>query len=328
MSAAPSTSSHVKRAGLQVHQQLVELLEQEIAPGISANPETFWQSLADLVRDFTPRNQALLETREVLQQQIDTWHREHPGRDYDTAAYRAFLQKIGYLLPADEPFTISTENVDPEVASVAGPQLVVPVMNARYALNAANARWGSLYDALYGTDVIPEDGGAERGGSYNPVRGDRVIALAREFLDAHFPLEHASHKDATTYSVHAGALSVTFDDGAESGLQFPGQFVGYGGDPEKPHSILLKHNGLHADILIDRDSEIGATDAAGVCDVILESAVTTIQDCEDSVAAVDGEDKAVVYRNWLGLMRGDLSETFSKGGRDMQRRLNPDREYT
>ena len=328
MSTTQSFSSRVTRAGLQVHPHLVELLESDITSGTSVNPESFWQALADLVRDFAPRNRELLETREKLQQQIDAWHREHPGRDYDRAAYRTFLEDIGYLLPQGEPFTISTTNVDPEIASVAGPQLVVPVMNARYALNAANARWGSLYDAFYGTDVIPEDEGAERGGSYNPVRGERVIALARDFLDEHFPLADASHKAASAYTVREGALVVALDGGAESALQSPGQFVGYRGNAEAPTNILLQRNGLHADILIDPDSEIGATDSAGVRDIVLESAVTTIQDCEDSIAAVDGEDKALVYRNWLGLMRGDLSETFSKGDREMQRTLNPDRDYT
>ena len=328
MSATQSSSSRLNRKGLQVHPHLVELLESDITPGTIVSPDSFWQALADLVRDFAPRNRELLETREKLQQQIDAWHREHPGRDYDRVAYRTFLEDIGYLLPQGEPFTIGTTNVDPEIASVAGPQLVVPVMNARYALNAANARWGSLYDAFYGTDVIPEDGGAERGGSYNPVRGERVIALAREFLDEHFPLVDASHKAASAYTVREGALVVALEGGAESALKSPGQFVGYRGNAEAPTNILLQHNGLHADILIDPDSEIGATDSAGIRDVVLESAVTTIQDCEDSIAAVDGEDKALVYRNWLGLMRGDLSETFSKGDNEMQRTLNPDRDYT
>ncbi|TCO76181.1 malate synthase G [Chromatocurvus halotolerans] len=327
----PSTTSpepHVQRAGLQVHPRLVELLENDIAPGTSISPDAFWATLADLLRDFTPRNRELLEVRETLQRQIDDWHRQHPGKDYDRKAYRRFLEDIGYLLPAGEPFTISTENVDPEVAHVAGPQLVVPVMNARYALNAANARWGSLYDALYGTDVIPEENGAERGSRYNPVRGAQVIRLAREFLDEHFPLNGVSHKAVTAYRVSDGELVAERDNGATCQLHFPAQFIGYRGSQGEPSSILLKHNGLHADILIDRDSEIGATDAAGVRDVVLESAVTTIQDCEDSVAAVDGEDKAVVYRNWLGLMRGDLTESVEKGDRVLQRTLNPDREYS
>jgi len=321
------SENRAHRAGLQIHPHLADLLENEILPGTAINPERFWTTLADLLCDFVPRNRALLDIRETLQRQIDDWHRQHPGKHYDRQAYRTFLEEIGYLLPEGDPFTISTNNVDPEVATVAGPQLVVPVMNARYALNAANARWGSLYDALYGTDVIPEDDGAERGGSYNPVRGEHVIRMAREFLDTHCPLTEGSHKAATRYRVSDGNLSVELKDGTETRLQSAAQFIGYRGDADAPTSILLKHHGLHADILIDRDSEIGATDAAGVKDVVLESAVTTIQDCEDSVAAVDGEDKALVYRNWLGLMRGDLSESFNKGGRERQRTLNADREY-
>ena len=328
MTISQTPSTHVERANLRVHPQLADLLEADITPGTGISPEDFWNTLSALVAEFAPRNRDLLATRDHMQRQIDEWHRAHSGKDIDRTQYRRFLEEIGYLLPETESFSISTDNVDPEVAQVAGPQLVVPVMNARYALNAANARWGSLYDALYGTDVIPEDQGAERGGSYNPVRGDRVIALAREFLDAHFPLGHASHKAVTLYTVRDGVLLAQLDDDSESGLQSPEQFIGYRGDPERPESVLLRHNGLHADILIDPESEIGATDAAGVCDVVLESAVTTIQDCEDSVAAVDGEDKTLVYRNWLGLMRGDLCETVSKGGRQLQRRLNPDRHYT
>jgi len=275
-----------------------------------------------------PENQGLLAERESLQKQIDQWHRDRKGEAFDAAAYEAFLREIGYLHPEPEPFSISTENVDAEIAHIAGPQLVVPVMNARYALNAANARWGSLYDALYGTDAIPEDNGAERGGAYNPIRGDRVIAWARDFLDTHCQLTGGTHADATAYAISAGALSVQQASGDSATLSDPSQFVGYSGNAAAPESVLLCHNGLHIEIQIDANHPVGATDAAGVNDICLESALTTIQDCEDSVAAVDAEDKVVVYRNWLGLMRGDLTDTFKKGGDTLTRRLNPDRSFT
>ena len=262
-----------------------------------------------------------------MQAKIDDWHRAQSGADYDRSAYKAFLEEIGYLLPQPEPFSVVTQNVDPEIAQVAGPQLVVPVMNARYALNAANARWGSLYDALYGTDVISEEDGADRAGGYNPVRGDKVIAWARDFLDKHFPLTHGSHKNAAQYAVLDGGLVINQIDGSLSMLATPDQFAGYAGDADDPSGVLLKHNGLHVEIQIDREHSVGSADAAGVKDVCLESALTTIQDCEDSVAAVDAADKAVVYRNWLGLMKGDLEESFSKGGSTLKRTLNPDREF-
>ena len=303
-------TERVERGGLQVAAVLADLLEQRICPGTGVEARHFWESLAEIVRDLRPRNVELLEIREDLQRQIDAWHREHPGADYDRAAYRRFLEDIGYLLPEPEPFTIATENVDEEVAAMAGPQLVVPVMNARYALNAANARWGSLYDALYGTDAIAEDGGAERGGAYNPVRGAKVIAWARDFLDRHFPLASGSHRDAERYRVVDGSLRVTAD-GEERSLADAGQLRGYRGEPGAPEAVLLRHNGLHVEIQIDPESPIGSTDRAGVKDLLLESAVSTIQDCEDSVAAVDADDKAVVYGNWLGLMKGDLSESCS-----------------
>jgi malate synthase len=320
-------TTRVSRAGLQVAPVIAELLEEQICPGTGVEPDHFWASLTAIVTELRPRNEALLAIREDMQKQIDTWHREHPGAGYDRAAYKQFLQDIGYLLPEPAAFTITTENVDPEVATLAGPQLVVPVMNARYALNAANARWGSLYDALYGTDVIPEADGAERAGGYNPIRGAKVIHWARDFLDQYFPLDGGSHHNATSYTIAEGRLRVDID-GSIATLTVPEALRGYTGDPAAPSAILLRHHGLHVEIQVDASSPIGAEDRAGVKDLLLESAVSTIQDCEDSVAAVDAEDKAVVYGNWLGLMRGDLSESFSKGGKSLTRRLNPDRHYT
>jgi len=321
-------TDRIQRGGLQVAPVLCTLLEDEIAPGTGVQPEQFWQALERIVSELGPVNRALLETRDSLQASIDAWHQAHPGAGYDRAAYKAFLAEIGYLLPEGGDFSISTENVDPEVATLAGPQLVVPVMNARYALNAANARWGSLYDALYGTDVIPEDDGATRAGGYNPVRGARVIAYGRDFLDRHCPLSTGSHSRARSYTVVAGKLQVVLTDGGISSLADAGQFRGYTGEPDAPTGILLRHNGLHIEIQIDPGSPIGSTDSAGVKDLVLEAALTTIQDCEDSVAAVDAGDKAVVYGNWLGLMRGDLADSFEKGGQTMTRRLNRDRVFT
>ena len=318
----------IECAGLQVDETLHALLVNDIAPGTGVDPDTFWQGVADIWATLGPENQRLLAERESLQKQIDQWHRDRKGEAFDAAAYEAFLREIGYLHPEPEPFSISTENVDAEIAHIAGPQLVVPVMNARYALNAANARWGSLYDALYGTDAIPEDNGAERGGAYNPIRGDRVIAWARDFLDTHCPLAGGTHADAKAYTISAGALSVQQVSGDSATLSDPSQFVGYSGNAAAPESVLLCQNGLHIEIQIDANHPVGATDAAGVNDICLESALTTIQDCEDSVAAVDAEDKVVVYRNWLGLMRGDLTDTFKKGGDTLTRRLNPDRSFT
>ena len=320
-------TQRIECSGLQVDPAIHALLEQEIVPGSGLSADQFWQALADIVARFTPRNRELLSIRDSMQAKIDDWHRANPGADYDRSAYKAFLEEIGYLLPQPEPFSVVTQNVDPEIAQVAGPQLVVPVMNARYALNAANARWGSLYDALYGTDVISEEDGADRAGGYNPVRGDKVIAWARDFLDKHFPLTHGSHKNAAQYAVLDGGLVINQIDGSLSMLATPDQFAGYAGDADDPSGVLLKHNGLHVEIQIDREHSVGSTDAAGVKDVCLESALTTIQDCEDSVAAVDAADKAVVYRNWLGLMKGDLEESFSKGGSTLKRTLNPDREF-
>ena len=320
--------NRIERATLQIDETLHSLLVNEIAPGTGIDPDHFWQGVADIWAALGPENQRLLAERDALQTQIDQWHRDHKGEAFDGPAYEAFLREIGYLHPEPAPFSITTDNVDPEIAQIAGPQLVVPVMNARYALNAANARWGSLYDALYGTDAIPEDGGAERGGAYNPVRGERVIAWARDFLDNHCPLTGGSHAEATGYAISAGALSVQQGPGDSASLADPSQLVGYTGNADAPESVALCHNGLHIEIQIDRSHPVGATDAAGVKDVCLESALTTIQDCEDSVAAVDAEDKVVVYRNWLGLMKGDLTDTFKKGSDTLTRRLNPDRSFT
>ena len=321
-------SARVQVGSLQVAQSLHQLVEQDVLPETGISAARFWSELEQLLEDFTPRNQALLATRETLQASIDKWHREHPGAAYDREAYRSFLQDIDYLLPEGGDFCISTDKVDTEVASTAGPQLVVPVMNARFALNAANARWGSLYDALYGTDVIASDDGGEAGAAYNPVRGDRVIAYARHFLDTAVPLEQGSHTDAVAYKLDDQRLRVTLADDTVVGLATPALLQGYRGASSEPTALLLRHNGLHIEIQFDSEHPIGKTDAAGIKDVLLEAAITTIQDCEDSVAAVDAADKVVVYRNWLGLMKGDLSVSFEKGGKTLQRTLNPDRSYT
>ena len=313
---------------LQVASHFKRFIEEEVLPGTGIAADAFWTGFDALVHDLAPRNRELLAERDRLQSELDAWHRANPGPIKDMAAYRAFLESIGYLLPQPEQVQVGTSNVDSEIAVQAGPQLVVPVMNARYALNAANARWGSLYDALYGTDAIPEDGGAEKGQGYNPVRGARVIVFARNFLDQAAPLASGSHAEATAYRVEGGQLVVALQDGSTTGLAQPEKFVGYVGDAAAPQGVLLKNNGLHFEIQIDRASPIGSTDAAGVKDVLMEAALTTIMDCEDSVAAVDADDKIVVYRNWLGLMKGDLEETLEKGGKTIVRRLNPDRTYT
>ena len=300
-------------------------------PGTGVNLDAFWAGVAAALAELGPVNRALLAKRDELQERIDAWHLQQRGRPLDPHAYKSFLREIGYLVPEPPDFAIDTGPVDAEIASLAGPQLVVPVMNARYALNAANARWGSLYDAFYGTDVLPEEPGREKGASYNPARGERVIARASEFLDRAVPLEHASHNDVRAYLIGSGAggnsLRAVLADGGNTGLADPGQFRGHAGDGE-PSAVLLRNHGLHIELQIDRTHNVGAAHPAGVKDVVLESAVTTIQDCEDSVAAVDAEDKCLVYRNWLGLMKGDLEETLEKGGRTLVRRLNPDRTYT
>ncbi len=312
--------------GLRVDAALSQFIEREALPGTGIDPRAFWEGFAALVHELAPRNRALVAERDRLQTALDEWHRAHPGPVRDVRAYRAFLEQIGYLAAATGAVKVGTEQVDSEISEQAGPQLVVPLSNARYALNAANARWGSLYDALYGTDALAEDGGATRAGGYNPVRGARVIEYARAFLDRAVPLAGASHRDATGYAVRDGQLVVRTSAG-EASLASATQFAGYQGAPESPSAVLLKHNGLHIEIRIDAGAPIGKTDAAHVNDVVLEAAVTTIIDCEDSVAAVDAEDKVALYRNWLGLMQGTLTEEVSKGGKTFVRRLNEDRTY-
>ncbi|WP_372873770.1 malate synthase G [Pseudomonas sp.] len=312
---------------LQVAANLQRFVDDEVLPGTGLAREAFWAGFDALVHELAPHNRALLAERERLQHELDTWHRAHPGPVTDMPAYRAFLEAIGYLLPPPASVQASTANVDSEISSQAGPQLVVPVMNARYALNAANARWGSLYDALYGTDAIGEAGGAQKGPGYNQVRGAKVIAFARAFLDQAAPLASGSHADAVGYRVVAGQLQVGLANGARSGLRQPEKFLGHQGEAAQPSAILLQNNGLHVEIQIDPSSPIGQTDVAGVKDLLMEAALSTILDCEDSVAAVDADDKVLIYRNWLGLMKGDLSEELDKGGKRITRRLNPDREY-
>ncbi|MDI3315783.1 MAG: malate synthase G [Mycobacterium sp.] len=313
---------------LRVARVLYDFINNEALPGTDIDPDSFWAGADKVITDLTPKNQELLTRRDELQAQIDKWHRQHVIEPHDPEAYRQFLTRIGYLLPEPDDFTITTSGVDDEIAKTAGPQLVVPVLNARFALNAANARWGSLYDALYGTDVIPESDGAEKGAGYNPVRGGKVIAYARAFLDDAVPLGNGSWSEATGVAVDTGRLVVTLADGRHTTLADGGQFAGYTGAPGEPASVLLVNHGLHIDILIDPNSPIGGSDRAGIKDVILESAVTTIIDFEDSVAAVDAEDKVHGYRNWLGLNRGDLTAEVTKDGRTFTRVLNGDRRYT
>jgi len=311
---------------IQVDKDLYDFVNNEAIPGSGVEAAEFWKGFAALVRSLAPRNAALLERRDELQAKIDGWHRQNPGPGFDHAEYKALLTDIGYLVPEQEPFSVSTANVDAEIAHIAGPQLVVPVSNARYALNAANARWGSLYDALYGTDVIPE-ADAPPGGSYNPQRGAKVIAFARNFLDQHFALESGSHRDAVGYAAADSGLEVKLQMGKTTRLKNPGAFAGFQGARGEPSVVLLVNNGLHVELHVDRTHHIGRDDQAGISDVVLESAITTIQDCEDSVAAVDAPDKINVYRNWLGLMKGGLEARVDKGSRAIVRRLNPDRKY-
>ncbi|USX10591.1 malate synthase G [Paraburkholderia fungorum] len=315
------------RGGLQVAANLDQFVETEALPGTGLDSAAFWSGFDALVHELAPRNRALLAERDRLQTELDTWHRANPGPVRDLRAYRAFLEGIGYIVPSPASVKATTDHVDTEIAEQAGPQLVVPLSNQRYALNAANARWGSLYDALYGTDAIPESNGAEKQKAFNPVRGAAVIAYARKFLDQAAPLANGSHADATSYSVEDGKLVVTLKSG-KTELKTPAQFIGYQGDASAPSAVLLKHNGLHFEIQIDANDSIGKTDSAHVKDVLLEAAVSTIIDCEDSVAAVDAGDKVQLYRNWLGLMTGDLTEEVTKGGKTFTRRLNADRVYT
>lgn len=320
-------SDYMQLGNLQVANEICDVVDK-IATGTGVETSHFWRSLESILTELAPENARLLKIRDEMQAAIDDWHKARSGQKIDLAEYKAFLQQIGYLLSEGDDFKVTTENVDAEIAEQAGPQLVVPVKNARFALNAANARWGSLYDALYGTDAISEEGGADKGPGYNPVRGAKVIQFGRQFLDDTFSLAGASHQDASAYLIDDGRLVVPLTSGSTTTLDDPAQFVGYQGGANAPTAILLKHNGLHVEIQIDREHAIGSTDAAGVKDIVVEAAVSTIMDCEDSVAAVDAEDKAEVYRNWYGLMAGTLSDTFEKGGSQLTRKLNSDRVYT
>jgi malate synthase len=319
---------YIESAGIRIARPLYDFVNGEALSGTSIGADAFWGGFATLLAELAPRCKALLARRDSIQQQLDAWHIANKGKPADTDGYLGFLRSIGYLVDEPASVAVSTANVDPEIATIAGPQLVVPVTNARYALNAANARWGSLYDALYGTDAIPEDGGATRGRGFNKIRGDKVVAKAREVLDGAAPLATGSHADAASYTVQDGALSVALKAGGTTALRNPAQFAGYRGEPSAPSAVLLKHNGLHLEIVIDRANPIGKDDPAGVADLVMEAALTTIQDCEDSITAVDADDKVATYRNWLGLMNGTLQDTFEKGGQQMTRKLNPDRQYT
>ncbi|PNK60025.1 malate synthase G [Psychrobacter sp. FDAARGOS_221] len=324
-----NNQNRVQKGILAIDSQLYNFIENDVLPRVGVESETYWKNFADIVEKFTPRNKELLAKRDELQAKIDQWHLDNPAKDgeIDYPKYKQFLTDIGYLLPEGDDFEVSTENVDPEIASIPGPQLVVPVRNARYALNAANARWGSFYDALYGTDVIDTADGKDKGSSYNPKRGAAVVAYAKAFLDENFALAQGSYTDVTGFSVESGELKVAQGDSTTS-LKDSAQFAGYVGDAANPSGVLLKNNNLHVEIQIDASHPVGKDDPAHIKDVLLESAITAIQDCEDSVAAVDAEEKVEAYRNWFGLMNGDLTETFTKGGKELTRKLNPDREYT
>ncbi|MGO2354709.1 MAG: malate synthase G [Marinomonas foliarum] len=311
-----------------IHPGFCHFINEEVLPLHAIEPTKFWRDLEQLVADLSPINRELLATRDAMQQQIDQWHLDHKGQVMDTKAYEAFLREIGYLVKEGDDFTITTANVDEEIAHLAGPQLVVPVKNARFALNAANARWGSLYDAFYGTDVITKTDELATGKAYNPVRGDAVIAKAKDFLDEVFPLESGSHKDVISYVVYYHHLLAFFQDGSQTGLQQPCQLVAVNGQRSEPEAVLLKNNGLHVEVQFDRNGKNGVKDPANINDILIESALSTIMDCEDSVAAVDAEDKIDVYRNWLGLMQGTLEASFNKDGQTQTRRMNPDRIFT
>ena len=312
---------------LQVAKQLEKLLAEEILPGLNISEEEFWDSFNHIVEEFVPRNKSLVEDRENLQKQIDQWHLDRKDQKHNHEEYKTFLKQIGYWVEGTDDFQITTTEVDPEISEIAGPQLVVPVMNARFSLNAANARWGSLYDALYGTDMISEEGGAERGGAYNPVRGDKVIEFSKSLLNETIPLSQGTYQEVTSFQVNDGNLEVILSDQSKVGLKDQSKFIGFRGESDNPSGILFKNNKLHIEIQVDREDSVGRDDAAGIKDILIESAVTTIQDLEDSIAAVDAEDKVSAYRNWLGLMKGDLKETFIKGDSELTRQLSHDREY-
>jgi len=319
-------SRRIQEGGLQITEELWQLVNSEIIPGTGIDPKDFWAGFETILIDLAPKNRALLEQRQLLQDKIDAWHsKETP---HDAVAYKLFLQEIGYLLPEGPKFTITTEKIDTEISQQAGPQLVVPVKNARFALNAANARWGSLYDALYGTDAISDEGGTGKGNDYNPLRGAKAIDFGREHLDNAAPLAKGSHRDSVLYKIVDAKLLVTLKDGSETFLAEPEKCLGYKGDALAPNAVLIKNNGLHIEIQIDKNALVGKSDPAGVQDLLVEAAITTIMDCEDSVAAVDAQDKVEVYRNWLGLMKGTLSDTFEKSGEMLTRSLNEDRNYT
>jgi malate synthase len=320
-------SNTIELEGLQINKNLYDFIEQSALPNTGISSAHFWQNFAKIIHDLSGENAQLLAKREDLQAQIDAWHQENFGDKFNFDSYKQFLTDIGYLTPVVDDFAISTENVDAELATIAGPQLVVPIMNARFALNAVNARWGSLYDALYGTDAISSEEGAEKTASYNPVRGNKVIAFAKDFLDKAIPLKNASHNQAVAYHLNEQQLMVSLANGEQTSLQDSDAFVGFTGSITSPSTLAFRHNGLHLELVFDRSSDIGQSDSAGLSDVLLESALTTIMDCEDSVAAVDGEDKVLAYSNWLGLMQGNLTEKISKNGQEFTRKMNSDRSY-
>ena len=320
-------SNRLNRSNLQVSEVLVKFIENEALPNTGVNSEVFWSKLEAILDKFVPQNKLLLQKRTSFKNKIDNFYKTNKGKKIIPNDYINFLKEINYIVPEGIDFQINTQNVDPELSLNAGPQLVVPVMNARYALNAANARWGSMYDALYGTDVITEENGAEKGKSYNPIRGQHVVNYCREFLDKYFPLEKGSHKDTVSYVINDNSLQVTLSNDEKTKLKDDSKFVGYQGQLDNPLCILLKNNNLHVEIIIDKSGIIGGKDPAGINDIIMESALTTIQDCEDSIAAVDAEDKVLAYRNWLGLMKGDLQDTFEKNGKKITRKLNSDKVY-
>ena len=320
-------TKRLNRSNLQVSETLVNFIENDALPNTNVSAERFWNKLELILDHFAPLNKKLLETRSKIKKQIDSFYKDNSGKTIDQNLYINFLKKINYIVPVGNDFTIETQNVDPELAQKAGPQLVVPVTNARYALNAANARWGSLYDALYGTDAISEDGNAKKTNSYNPSRGKKVVEYGRDFLDKNFELDNGSHKNVNTYEIENGNLLIKSEDSVVTQLKNSNQYVGYQGSENSPECILLKNNNLHVEILINKNGNIGSTDKAGIDDIIIESALTTIQDCEDSVATVDAEDKVLAYKNWLGLMRGDLEDTFEKNGKILTRKLNQDKIY-